>query len=285
MPDPVSPQAPQFLLDMVRRTLTPIVRLLLHFGISYPVCAELLKRVFVQTAEREFTLADREQTASRLALLTGIHRQEINRLRETLAAENEAPIEKTSTAAALSPRLLTAWTQSARFTDAAGAPLLLYRSTVLGEPSFEELVASVSKDIRPRAVLDEWLRLGIVSITEAGLLQLNVEVFVPNASLPAKAEVIGNILHDHISASVHNLRGVGEPFYDRRVRVDGLTPEALVELRAEFRRRGEVFMRELTALADRAAAGEAEGPTHRMSIGLFEFDEREQHATKPLDDR
>ena len=63
MPDSTPPHAPQFLLDAVRRIVTPVVRLLLHFGITYPVFAELIKRVYVQVADREFALPEREQTA------------------------------------------------------------------------------------------------------------------------------------------------------------------------------------------------------------------------------
>jgi hypothetical protein len=284
MPDPAAPQAPQFLLDAVRRMVTPVVRLLLHFGITFPVFSELIKRVYVQVADQEFALADREPTASRAALLTGIHRQEINRLRETLGAEREAPIEKASAAAALSPRLLMAWTQNPRFLDAAGEPVLLYRSTAQGEPSFEELVERVSKDIRPRAVLDEWLRLGIVETTDDGLLRLNTKVFVPNESLPGKAEVFSNILHDHISAGVHNLIGNAAPFFDRRVRVEGLSPEAMAKLRVVVKQRGTAFLQEINATAGPLAAGEVSGPTHRMSIGLFEYEEREsdeQSTSKP----
>ena len=275
MPDSTPPHAPQFLLDAVRRIVTPIVRLLLHFGITYPVFAELIKRIYVQVADREFALPKREQTASRLSLLTGIHRQEINRLRETLGAGSEAPIEKASAAAALSPRLLTAWTQDSRFREADSEPALLYRSTVHGEPSFEELVQTVSKDIRPRAVLDEWLRLGIVEIADDGRVKLNVNVFVPSDSLPEKANVVANILSDHISASVHNLCGQGEPFFDRRVRVEGLTPAAMESLRQWVKERGSAFLEEANSNAARLSAGEAEGPTHRMSIGLFEYEERE----------
>lgn len=275
MPDSTPPHAPQFLLDAVRRIVTPVVRLLLHFGITYPVFAELIKRVYVQVADREFALPKREQTASRLSLLTGIHRQEINRLRETLGAGSEAPIEKASAAAALSPRLLTAWTQDSRFREADSEPALLYRSTVQGEPSFEELVQTVSKDIRPRAVLDEWLRLGIVEITDDGRVKLNVKVFVPSDSLPDKAAVIANILADHISACVHNLRGTGEPFFDRRVRVEGLSADATAELRALVKQRGSVFLQDINSAAARLAAEQTDGPTHRMSIGLFEYEERE----------
>lgn len=278
MTDPSPPQAPRFLLDAVRRVLVPLVRLLLHFGITYPVFAELVKRAFVQVADREFALADREQTASRLALLTGINRQEVNRLRATVRDDEAAPIDKRSAAATRSPRLLTAWTQRAPFVDEAGRPRPLHRTTVQGEPSFEQLVESVAKDIRPRAVLDEWLRLGIVTQGDDGRLSLEQAVFVPHGSLPDKTRVAAAILHDHLAASVHNLRG-GDPFFDRRVRVEGLSPEALAVLRERVRTHGAAFLQAINAEADRLAQGEASGPTHRMTIGLFEYEERESDAT------
>jgi hypothetical protein len=91
----------------------PLVRLLLHFGVTYPVFAELMKRVYVETAEREFALSDRDQTVSRLSLLTGIHRQDINRLRE-LNKLAEAAIDTNS---ALSPRLIGRWLRKPFFCD------------------------------------------------------------------------------------------------------------------------------------------------------------------------
>lgn len=278
MTDSPPPQAPRFLLDAVRHVLHPLVRLLLHFGITFPVFAELVKRAFVQVAEREFALPDREQTASRLALLTGINRQEVNRLRATVRDDAAAPIDKKSAAATRSPRLLTAWTRHAPFVDEAGRPRPLHRTTVQGEPSFEQLVESVAKDIRPRAVLDEWLRLRIVAQAADGRLTLEQAVFVPHGSLPAKTRVAAAILHYHLAASVHNLRG-GAPFFDRRVRVEGLTPEALEVLRELVRTRGAELLHEINATADRLTCGAADRPSHRMTIGLFEYAERESNAT------
>ena len=49
------------------------------------------------------------------------------------------------------------------FLDPSGEPALLPRT---GTGSFDELVAMVSTDIRPRTLLDEWIRRDIVSIVE-----------------------------------------------------------------------------------------------------------------------
>jgi hypothetical protein len=73
--------APSFPLSVLSRMVARLVRLRQHFRGTYPVFAELMRRVDVETAEQEFARSDRDQTISRLSLLTGIHRQDTNRLR------------------------------------------------------------------------------------------------------------------------------------------------------------------------------------------------------------
>jgi hypothetical protein len=119
-----------------------------------------------------------------------------------------------------------------------------------------------------------------VETEQDGRLKLNARVFVPSESLPEKAQVMANIVGDHVSAAVHNLRGDGEPFFDRRVRVEGLAPEAMAQLRATVKQRGTAFLQEINAQAQRLSEGDVDGPTHRMSIGLFEYEERESDEKK-----
>ena len=66
--------------------------------------------------------------------------------------------------------------------------------------SFETLVASVNTDIRPRAVLDEWLRLGVVQIDDSDQVCLVVDAFVPEKGLDEKAFLFGQNIHDHLAA-------------------------------------------------------------------------------------
>ena len=78
------------LLATTQRTLWPLVKLLLHRGIGYPLLAEALKSVFVGVAESEFPLAGKAETDSRISLLTGIHRRDVKRLR--LARRRQAAL-------------------------------------------------------------------------------------------------------------------------------------------------------------------------------------------------
>ena len=63
----------QRMLTALQRVLKPLIRLALAQGINYQMLLESLKVVFVQVAEEEFKLSEREQTDSRISLLTGLH--------------------------------------------------------------------------------------------------------------------------------------------------------------------------------------------------------------------
>ncbi len=58
----------------------PLVKVLLRFGVSYKSCAEWLRWTYVDVASREFKLAGRKQTKSRMAVLTGLSRVEVDRM-------------------------------------------------------------------------------------------------------------------------------------------------------------------------------------------------------------
>jgi Family of unknown function (DUF6502) len=124
----------------------PLVRLLLSDGISFQVCCDLVKSACVKVAEAEFKLDAKSQTDSRVSLLTGIHRREVNRLRNERPSEIALPQH-----ASMSALLLSIWSGHAEYLDEQGSPIPLARlANKGGERSFESLVQSVSKDFRAR---------------------------------------------------------------------------------------------------------------------------------------
>ena len=131
----------------------------------------------------------------------------------------------------LGAELVAKWVGQAPYIDSHGHPVPLTRGAKSGgEKSFEALVASVSKDIRSRAILDEWLRLGIVHIDHDDCVCLNTEAFIPKQGFEEKAYYFQHNLHDHIAASVHNMLEMGPPFVERSVYYDTLTKESAAEL-------------------------------------------------------
>lgn len=268
---------PPALVRALHRLLRPLVRLLLQQQIPYPFLAEQLKQVYVELANREFALEDKHQTTSRVSLLTGIHRKDVKRLREVPAGTDPAPA-----AVSLGAQLVARWTGVAAYLDAEGHPRPLPRTG--DEPSFESLVASVSKDIRARAVLDEWLRLGVAALDADGRVQLEVEAFVPERGFDEKAFYLGRNLHDHLAAAAHNLGGGQPPFLERSVYYDELAPESVRELRELAERAGmealqTVNRRALTLQAQDTNRGDAQ---QRVNFGLYCFD-ADVEADEPRD--
>src|SRR5215472_2205559 len=142
------PNAASKLHAPLARLLRPLVRLCIHSGMTFPALTQLLRELFVNVAEHDFALDGKEQTDSRVSLLTGIHRKEVARLRGAGAPVHEVPTTLSRTSA-----IIARWLAAAEFTDSKGHPLPLPRTAEEDAPSFEALVASVTKDVRPRAVL------------------------------------------------------------------------------------------------------------------------------------
>lgn len=230
--------------DTLRKVLRPIVRLMLAQGIDYTMLLEDLKRVFVSVAEDEFKIDGKAQTNSRITLLTGVHRKDVQRIRDEGNENTEPP-------SSFSAEIFGIWLGNIKYLDKTGQPSALPRLASKGDVSFESLVASVSKDFRARAVLDEWLRLGFVSIDFDDNVRLNVQAFIPNQNLEYKLSFLARNVHDHIAAAVSNLSNKNAPMLERCVYYDGLTA-ANVELLHELARRNGMNM--IKTLNRRAAA-------------------------------
>ena len=224
------------------RLLRPLVRLCIRRGMTFPALAQLLRELFVNVAEHDFALEGKEQTDSRVSLLTGIHRKEVARLRGAGAPVNETPATLSLTSA-----IIARWLAAPEFTDAKGDPLPLPRTANGDAPSFESLVSSITKDVRPRAVLDEWLDRKLVTINDDENIVLVDTAFVPRGDDERKWHYLGRNLHDHIAAAAENVSGPAPRFLERAVHYDGLS--------AKLAKRLEGRSRELAVDAPHAAGG------------------------------
>lgn len=266
------------LLAAVQRLLRPLVRLLVHFSVPYTVVSELLRWVYVDVAVREFPIADKPQTDSRISLLTGVHRREVKRLRRKGDLRFEAPRSAT-----LGAQIIALWTTRKEYLGQDGAPRdLPYVAVTPREPSFEDLVRSVSRDIRPRVVLDEWLRLGVAELREGEVVHLVTDAFVPAKGADELAYFFGRNVHDHVAAGAHNLMGEEPAFLERSVFYNNLSADSVAELAELARERGMQLLREVNSRAAEMQKHDSPRPQtkHRINFGLYFFSE-ESPSAKP----
>lgn len=271
---------PAALMAALRRLLRPLVRALIAQGVTYPLFCGLLKELYVDVAANAFPVDDRPPTDSRVHLLTGIHRKDVRRLRGAARAGTPPPPPAT-----LHAQIIGVWLGTPPFADDAGHPRPLARQRGAGAgPSFDDLVEAVSKDIRPRAVLDEWQRLGLATL-DGDQVRLDVEAFVPREGFDDLAHYFGRNLHDHMAAAAHNLLGGQPPFVERSVHYDGLTPDSVATLERLAERKGmdALLAVNRAALARAEADAGAQDATQRVNFGIYVFGTR-GHSGSPASD-
>lgn len=266
-------------LRACRRILRPLIKLMITHGVTLPAVIALLKQVYVEVAVDSFHLDGKPTTDSRISMLTGVHRKDVRTLRERgVPATAPPPMSVGAT-------VIGRWLGDARFTEADGRPRWLLRTGTHDEPSFNGLVAEVSADVRPRTVLDELLRQGLVKHDEAedrvGLL---VEAFVPRADHPAIYEFFASNLHDHAAAAADNLltREGHAPFLERAVYYNGLQSGSVDALECSARRLALGILNELNAEALALQREDRDQPAarERFRFGVYFF-----RASQPGDAR
>lgn len=250
----------------LRRLLRPLVRLMVRCGVTYPVACELLRSLYIDVAAD--TLGP-QRTDSRVSLLTGIHRKELRKQRI------RPPDEPAPPRLSLNSLLIATWLGAPGYTDADGRPVKLPRASTDGV-SFDALVASVTRDVRPRAVLDDWLAQGIVTMDALDQVCLSPDAFLPKPGQDEQLFYFARNLADHAAAAAANILADGPaPFLDRSVHYDRLTPDAAAELERFGRAVAQRALLDVNRRAQELAKEPAPGPAKRVNWGVYLLSEDE----------
>lgn len=258
---------------------------MLSHEVTLPTAIELLKRVYVEVAERDFRLDDKASTDSRISLITGVHRKDVKRLRELPKEDANLPPQVSRSA-----QIVATWITGKQWLDENGLPRPLPRLASQGSDiSFENLVSSISQDIRPRSVLDEWLRLGVVQINDADEISLVTNAFIPKAGLEEKLAYYGHNLGDHAAAAADNVLGIATPWFERSVHHSSLSEAQLDQLRLHAADLGMQLLTKLHTLAEQsgsdvapaaAPSGDPGIPAKRFTCGVYFYSADTDESTQ-----
>jgi hypothetical protein len=219
-------------LRTVLASLRPLVTLLVKSGVTYPALAQALKAEFVGAAQAEIDRQGMKRTDSAVTLLSGVHRKDVRALARPQEA---APLPSTSTSAhGLVGEVVAKWLHDRHYSNKGRARVLPRSLPATARsktaPTFDALVTSISQDVRPKALLDEMLRLGLVTPTDKGI-RLDQEGFAPRQGLDAMCEVMAMNLHDHAAAAVANVNQERN-LLEQSIYVDDITAESAQALHA-----------------------------------------------------
>ena len=266
------------LLASIARILRPLARLMIANGIPLPAAVEMLKDAYVKAAAADFRIGDAPPTDSRVSLLTGVHRKDVKRLRE----EGRRTGSGANAALNVLSEVVTRWASDRRYVGKDGKPRVLPRSAVGSARSFAGLAYGISSDLKPRPILDELLRLGMVSVDDEDRVTLRVEAFVPSRTGDEKIYFFGENSGDHVAAGVHNLLGDPPAFLDQAVYSDDLSPDGVSELLHLSR---DLWSEVLKTLVRRTAVLEvrdkaAGRATQRLNVGMYFYAEDREPPVK-----
>jgi hypothetical protein len=259
------------LVQAVATILRPIVRILLRHGVSAGAMNEIVNRVYVEVAEeKEFSVAGRKQSDSRISVLTGLHRKHVARIKDLPAIENVELEERHNRAV----RVLSGWTRDRRFKTKSGRPAVL---AFEGKKSFSELVDKYSGGVPTRAMLDELVRVGVIEVTSQNNIKLKTKAYVPGSSDVEKMRILGMDAADLISTIDHNMTHEHPDLrFQRTVVYDNISEEHVDEFRKLSAKYGQELLEKLDSwLAKHEDTSKRrQAKTVRLGTSVFQFEDK-----------
>ncbi|MEJ2514510.1 MAG: DUF6502 family protein [Gammaproteobacteria bacterium] len=262
----------QAALKACRHFMVPIARFLLRNGIGYREFAEISKLAFVQVASDEYGIRGRKTNMSRVAIMTGLTRKEVRKVRDRLSGRDWA----LDTSLSRPGVVLSHWAQDPEFLTKGGKPKALrFSEDRADRPSIERLVKKHAGDIPPGAMLKELERAECVTKDSRGRWKLIKREFSPGGTDTFLVQRFGECIHDLANTMSYNMSlAPGEPrLFEFRAWNDAVPPTALLPLREFVAKQGYDY---LQAVDDLLGASEtdpdASKEARRCGVGVYYFE-------------
>lgn len=261
------------LKEAVEKIFQPLAKLLIRAEITYGEASEILKAALVKTAAEKLNQSDGRITDTRIHLMTGVHRKDVRRIRE---GEDSTPHPQSN--APITSQAFAKWLGDTRFQNSDGGPRPLSKKYSDSQDSFEELINSISKDVRPKAVLDEMLSRKMVLVNALGLIEPSLENIIANQPADDVAKYLGMNIHDHLEVAVNNLSDTVDKQLERCAHYFGLSESAAQELENYS---NEIGMSALLKINEKAQALIKDPSNHGnwdTNFGVYSY--KSKQATK-----
>ncbi len=182
-------------LAALRLALRPLFSILLRSGVTWQDASEVCKATLVEVATRDFGLHGRPTNMSRVAIMTGLSRREVKRLRDLLAAEPQIDAGRMHGAT----QVLTGWHLDPDFLDGAGHPLNLPFEGIASNDTrrtFIDLCKRYGGDLAPVTMRRELVRVGAMTELQTGELRVLMRYYMPMPMDPEAVVRGGSMLED-----------------------------------------------------------------------------------------
>ncbi len=244
---------------------------MLSEGVTYGELEGELRALFVEVAECDFATAKPKQTDSRIAVLTGINRKEVRRLRGKAAQV----VVRQSFARNWAADLVNRWINEPEGTGPSGRPVPLPYTSGSGL-SFVKLAEQTTADVQPRALLDVLLSAGAAELRKGKVVALTRASYVPRRGHSEGLAMLADDPPELIETMLHNVLTEDPPRLQRKLAFDNIGSEGLERLQMALRKEAERFLKKSERVLnrhdrDRNPKGPA-GERSYAGIGVYYFE-------------
>ncbi len=221
--------------------MRPIIRILLKAGVNYKQFAKITREVYVEVATDDFGISGRKTNTSRVAILTGISRSEVTKIKKRGEEEGDIEIPQTVNNAG---RLLSGWYVDPTFQNENGEPKTLFIDGP--EPNFTTLMNKYGGDIPITAMLKELKLVKAVEKNPDGTIQALKRYFVPEGFDENRIFSIIDDLVDLSNTAYQNLvrDKDEESYFERKVTNDYVSESAYTEFQKMVKEKGMKLLEE-----------------------------------------
>jgi len=265
-------------LELLSIVLEPIIRLMLRAGVTWKEFSELAKAKFVEVATADFGIRGRPTNASRVAILTGLDRREVKKLRD---AATEAPAKGYQSKAS---QVLAAWHHEREFLDTRGDAAALPLESDHG-PSFTGLMQRHAPALPVVAMIKELRNAGAIEELADGRLRPLSRSYVPHGMSAERLRLWASAMSDLANTIEHNAsRNEGAPVrFERRALSLKVDPRALPEFRQLLATEGQALLERIDDWLSAHEIPDAQPrDSIRLGVGIYHIEDRKSGRTKPV---
>jgi len=255
--------------------LRPMIRLLIRFEVTHLELSELVRQTYVEVADSDFAIEGEEMTISRVAVLTGLSRKEVVRLRNLLNENTTSLKQKPNRA----QRVVQGWLSDKEFLDRKKNPKIL---PLKGEKSsFVKLVKRYSGDITYGAVLEELNRSGVTSQPDESSVELVNAAYIPHEDDLDQVRILSMCVADMFNTAVANVEADPDnKKFQRQVTYNLLDENSAQEFRVYSSKKAAELIADLNKYLARKrelAGKKTRGVSKRVGMGIY-YVEDTQHS-------